>query len=83
MSDDILQMILGSLARIEGKVDEQVSQSGKINERLTKIEAKQEVQEKVNGKVEELYSLKDKGVGVKQVGAWLITTAIALAGFFR
>lgn len=80
---DISQLLMSSLARIEAKVDEQAASFSRINERLAKIEAKQENQASINLKVEELYSAKDQGTGVKNFAAWCIATAIALLSYFR
>lgn len=77
MEHDSQAIILQRLDRIEAKVDE----INKTNERLARIEAWQENQDKINTKVNELYSLKDQGLGVKGTIAWLATTGIAVAGF--
>ena len=77
MEHDSQAIILQRLDRIEAKVDE----INKTNERLARIEAWQENQDKINTKVNELYSLKDRGLGVKGTIAWLATTGIAVAGF--
>lgn len=82
-NDNAMQMILSGLARIEAKVDEQARKLSEFNERLTKMEVKQEMQESVNHKVDELYSIKDAGLGIKTLGAMLIPTAIALYGIFK
>lgn len=79
-NDNAMQMILSGLARIEAKVDEQAKKLSEFNERLTKMEVKQEMQELVNHKVDELYSLKDTGMGIKQMAAWLVATCLAVAG---
>ena len=79
-NDNAIQMILSGLARIEAKVDEQARKLSEFNERLTKMEVKQEMQESVNHKVDELYSIKDTGMGIKQMAAWLVATGLAVAG---
>lgn len=51
-------------------------------QRLAIVEAKLQQQSLINQQVQELVSMKDKGVGVKIVGAWLITTIVAIWGAF-
>ena len=50
---------------------------------LARIEAKQETQASINSKVEELYSAKDQGVGIKNFIVWFVATAIALFSYFK
>ena len=83
MNDDVKEMILQSLARIEGKLDTQVAELSSNGQRLAVLEAKAAAQEKINTQVETLAKAVDQGYGAKGVVAWIITTAVALIGWFK
>ena len=71
---------MASLNRIESKLDNHGTEISTMAQRLAIVEAKLQQQSLVNQQVQELVSMKDKGVGVKIVGAWLITTIVAIWG---
>lgn len=83
MSDEITNVIMSALTRVESKVDQLNKEVSQINSRLSALEVKMQAQELVNAKVDELSALSNKTVGVKEMIAWAIPTAIALASFFR
>ena len=83
MADDVIKMIIENLRRIEEKQDTHTAQLAKIDSRLAVVEAKMVQQEAINKRVQELESLKDRGLGVKQIAAWLIATGIAVASYFK
>ena len=80
--DEITNKIMASLNRIESKLDNHGTEISTMAQRLAIVEAKLQQQSLVNKQVQELVSMKDKGVGVKIVGAWLITTIVAIWGAF-
>ena len=71
------------MARIEEKQDKHTEQLSKIDSRLAVVEAKMVQQEAINKRVQALEALKDRGLGVKQIVAWLIATGIAVASYFK
>ena len=79
LSNDF-QILLHTLARIEAKVDTQTAQMGRINERLAKLESKMEGQDAYNSKVDELWSLRERGTGMRQILGWIVTGAMGLGG---
>ena len=83
MADDVIKMIIENLRRIEGKQDTHTAQLAKIDSRLAVVEEKMGQQEGINKRVQELEALKDRGIGVKQIFAWLIATGIAVASYFK
>lgn len=83
MADDVIKMIIENLRRIEEKQDTHTAQLAKIDSRLAVVEAKMVQQEAINKRVQELEALKDRGLGVKQIAAWLIATGIAVASYFK
>lgn len=80
--DELTNIIMASLNRIESKLDNHGTEISTMAQRLAIVEAKLQQQSLVNQQVQELVSMKDKGVGVKIVGAWLITTIVAIWGAF-
>ena len=78
--DELTNIIMASLNRIESKLDNHGTEISTMAQRLAIVEAKLQQQSLVNKQVQELVSMKDKGVGVKIVGAWLITTIVAIWG---
>lgn len=83
MTDDVIHIILCKLDKIDAKQDAQAAQLAQINERLAAMEEKQRQQEKINAEVDSLHELKNKGMGVKAVIAWLIATGISIIALFR
>ena len=83
MADDVIKMIIDNLRRIEEKQDTHTAQLAKIDSRLAVVEAKMVQQEAINKRVQELEALKDRGLGVKQIVAWLVATGIAVASYFK
>lgn len=83
MADDVIKMIIENLRRIEEKQDTHTAQLAKIDSRLAVVEAKMAQQEAINRRVQELEALKDRGIGVKQIVAWMIATGIAVASYFK
>ena len=83
MNDDARDIILQSLARIEGKLDAQVAELNSNAQRVAVLEAKASLQEKINARVEELSKQSNQGNGVKTFVAWLIATVIGLSSWFR
>ena len=83
MNDEIKDVILQTLARIEGKLDAHGMDISSIGQRLAVLEAKQETQDKINNQVAELQNLKNQGLGVKQIVGWLISVAIAIGAYFK
>lgn len=80
--DELTNIIMASLNRIESKLDNHGTEISTMAQRLAIVEAKLQQQSLINQQVQELVSMKDKGVGVKIVGAWLITTIVAIWGAF-
>lgn len=80
--DELTNIIMASLNRIESKLDNHGNEISTMAQRLAIVEAKLQQQSLINQQVQELVSMKDKGVGVKIVGAWLITTIVAIWGVF-
>lgn len=80
--DELTNIIMASLNRIESKLDNHGTEISTMAQRLAIVEAKLQQQSLINQQVQELVSMKDKGVGVKIVGAWLITTVVAIWGAF-
>ena len=83
MADDVIKMIIENLRRIEGKQDTHTAQLAKIDSRLAVVEEKMGQQKAINKRVQELEALKEQGLGVKQIVAWLIATGIAVASYFK
>lgn len=83
MSEDIVNVIMASLARIEAKLDAHGIDISNNGQRLAVLEAKMIQQEKVNEQVAQLMSVRDQGIGIKAVVGWLITTAIAIGSYFK
>ena len=80
--DELTNIIMASLNRIESKLDNHGTEISTMAQRLAIVEAKLQQQSLINQQVQELVSMKDKGVGVKIVGAWLITTIVEIRGAF-
>ena len=83
MQDDVKDMILQSLARIEGKLDAHAVDIAANGQRLAVLEAKMEAQKKINDQVENIAKLTNQGMGAKGIVAWLIATGIGIASYFR
>ena len=81
--NDKENILLAQLTRLEAKLDVLNGGMNRVNERLSKLEAKNEVQEAVNKKVEELWAVKNQGVGIKTIFAWLIPVAMSLYSFLK
>lgn len=82
MADDVIQIILAKLDRIEAKQDTQVAQWAGLAERLAAIEAKQAQQERINEKVNSLEETADKANGAKSATGWIVATAVSVAAVF-
>ena len=82
MSDDVIKIILSKLDKIDAKQDTQAAQLSEINVKLASIEEKQHQQERINLEVENLKELKDQGLGIKSVLAWLIAIGMSLVALF-
>lgn len=80
--DELTNIIMASLNRIESKLDNHGTEISVMAQRLAIVEAKLQQQALVNQQVQELVSMKDKGIGIKTVGAWFITTVLAIWGAF-
>ena len=83
MADDVINMIIDNLRRIEEKQDKHTEQLARIDSRLGILEIKEKDQAKVEERLRKLESLKDEGVGIKTVLLWLITTGIAVASAIK
>jgi len=83
MNDDVKDMILQSLARIEGKLDAHALDIASNGQRLAVLEAKMAAQEKINLQVEEISKIADQGIGAKGIIAWLVSIGIGIASYFR
>jgi 2-oxoglutarate dehydrogenase complex dehydrogenase (E1) component-like enzyme len=83
MPDEVVRIILNKLNQIDSKQDAQADQLSAINSKLATIEEKQKFQEKVNDEVENLKELKEQGLGVKSVLAWLLAMALSLIALFK
>lgn len=83
MNEDVKNMIIQSLARIEGKLDAHAIDISTNGQRLAVLEAKMAAQEKINEQVEELARVADRGYGAKGIAAWLIATGIAISSWFK
>lgn len=83
MSDDVIKIILSKLDKIDAKQDTQAAQLSEINVKLASIEEKQHQQERINLEVENLKELKDQGLGIKSVLAWLIAIGMSLVALFK
>ena len=80
--NDKENLLLAQLTRLEAKLDVLNGGMNRVNERLSKLEAKNEVQEAVNKKVEELWAVKNQGVGIKTIFAWLIPVVLGLFNLY-
>jgi len=83
VSDDVIKIILSKLDKIDAKQDTQAAQLSEINVKLASIEEKQHQQERINLEVENLKELKDQGLGIKSVLAWLIAIGMSLVALFK
>ena len=83
MSDDVIKIILSKLDKIDAKQDTQAAQLSEINVKLASIEEKQHQQERINLEVENLKELKDQGLGIKSVFAWLTAIGMSLVALFK
>jgi hypothetical protein len=83
VSDDVIKIILSKLDKIDAKQDTQAAQLSEINVKLASIEEKQHQQERINLEVENLKELKDQGLGIKSVLAWLIAIGMSLFALFK
>ena len=77
------QMIITALNRIQDGQDNMQNQLGDINSRLSRIEEKTNSYDKLAADVEGIKKEINKGMGVKEVVAWLVATGIALASYFK
>lgn len=78
MADDVINIILSKLDKIESKIDEHAKKLSEINAQLASNSELQKQQEKINNKVEEHDNKLKEATGAKGTVAWLITTAMAL-----
>ncbi len=82
MANNEISMIMAQLMRLEAKMDTMSTALNRVNERLSKLETQMAGQEEVNKRVDELWSLRNRGMGVKESVAWLIPTLMAAASLY-
>lgn len=78
--NDSENILMTQLNRIEVKMDALTGSLNKVSDRLSRLEAKVEAQDNVNKKVDELWAMKNQGVGIKTIFAWLIPLVLSLYG---
>jgi len=83
MANNEISMIMTQLMRLEAKMDTMSTALNRVNERLSKLETQMAGQEEVNKRVDELWSLRNRGMGVKESVAWLIPTLMAAASLYN
>ncbi|MBO6204114.1 MAG: hypothetical protein J6O13_11330 [Selenomonas sp.] len=83
MANNEISMIMAQLMRLEAKMDTMSTALNRVNERLSKLETQMAGQEEVNKRVDELWSLRNRGMGVKESVAWLIPTLMAVASLYN
>ncbi len=83
MANNEISMIMAQLTRLEAKMDMMSTSLNRVNERLSKLETQMAGQEEVNKRVDELWSLRNQGVGVKEAVAWLVPTLIAVVSLYN
>ena len=83
MANNEISMIMAQLMRLEAKMDMMSTALNRVNERLSKLETQMAGQEEVNKRVDELWSLRNRGMGVKESVAWLIPTLMAVASLYN
>ena len=83
MANNEISMIMAQLMRLEAKMDTMSTALNRVNERLSKLETQMAGQEEVNKRVDELWSLRHRGMGVKESVAWLIPTLMAVASLYN
>lgn len=83
MANNEISMIMAQLMRLEAKMDTMSTALNRVNERLSKLETQMAGQEEVNKRVDELWSLRNRGMGVKESVAWLIPTLMAAASLYN
>lgn len=87
MNDDVVKIILSKLDKIELKQDDQETLLRSISERIAKLEQRQDTYDAKlleNEKaLKELETVKNEGVGAKNVVGWLITVVISVIALFE
>lgn len=87
MNDDVVKIILSKLDKIELKQDDQETLLRSISERIAKLEQRQDTYDAKlleNEKaLRELETVKNEGVGAKNVVGWLITVVISAIALFE
>lgn len=87
MNDDVVKIILSKLDKIELKQDDQETLLRSISERIAKLEQRQDTYDAKlleNEKaLRELETVKNEGVGAKNVVGWLITVVISVIALFE
>jgi len=76
------KLLMQQLMRVETKLDDVSGTISNISQRLAGLEAQMSIQKSYNDKVDELWSLKDRGMGIKGAVAWAAPLIISLISLY-
>jgi K+/H+ antiporter YhaU regulatory subunit KhtT len=81
--DGMTKLLMDNLIHIRDSQEDITDKLSDISQRLARLEEKTNGYNKLAADVEELKTEINKGLGVKDIVAWLIATGIAIASYIK